>query len=104
MSVLPLVDYLRLVKFSHSVFALPFALSSAWLAGRQAPDASALALIVLCCVAARTAAMPHAAQSSSSRTTAASGTAAGAALARGLRDRLRAPAAGRKHPSRAEFM
>lgn len=57
MSALRLFDYLRLVKFSHSVFALPFALSSAWLVDRKMPDPGVLALIVLCCVAARTAAM-----------------------------------------------
>lgn len=31
-------DYLGLVKFSHSVFALPFALMGAWLASRGLPD------------------------------------------------------------------
>ena len=50
-------DYLRLVKFSHSIFALPFALSAAWLAAGGVPDLRALVLIVVCCVAARTAAM-----------------------------------------------
>ena len=50
-------DYLRLIKFSHSVFALPFALQAAWLAARGAPPAGRLAWIVVCAVAARTAAM-----------------------------------------------
>jgi 4-hydroxybenzoate polyprenyltransferase len=45
------------VRFGHSVFALPFALASAWLAARGAPEPRVLALIVLCAVAARTAAM-----------------------------------------------
>lgn len=48
---------LSLVKFSHSVFALPFALMGAWLAAGGPPDAGTLALIVLAAVAARTAAM-----------------------------------------------
>ncbi len=47
----------RMVKFSHSVFALPFALSAAWLASGGMPGPRVLALIVLCTVAARTAAM-----------------------------------------------
>jgi len=49
--------YLRLVKFSHSVFALPFALISAWLASGGVPSARVLAWVVVCAVAARTAAM-----------------------------------------------
>jgi len=48
---------LGLVKFSHSVFALPFALAGAWLAAGGVPRAATLAWIVLCAVAARTAAM-----------------------------------------------
>lgn len=51
------LDYLRLVKFSHSIFALPFALQGAWLAGRGFPAWSTLGWIVVCAVAARTAAM-----------------------------------------------
>ena len=50
-------DYARLVKFSHSIFALPFALMSAWLASGGLPEARVLGLVVLCMVAARTAAM-----------------------------------------------
>ncbi|MFT5052705.1 MAG: 4-hydroxybenzoate polyprenyltransferase [Chlamydiales bacterium] len=52
-----MLDYLRLVKFSHSIFALPFALQGAWLAGGGAPEFRVLLLIVACAVAARTAAM-----------------------------------------------
>lgn len=52
-----LADTLRLVKFSHSIFALPFALQSAWLASGGVPELRVLALVVVCCVAARTAAM-----------------------------------------------
>lgn len=51
------VHYVSLVKFSHSVFALPFALQGAWLARRGAPPLATLAWIVACAVAARTAAM-----------------------------------------------
>lgn len=50
-------DCLRLVKFSHSIFALPFALASAWLAGGGPPSPRVLGLVVVCAVAARTAAM-----------------------------------------------
>ena len=50
-------DWFSLVRFSHSVFALPFALCGAWLANGGLPPARALVLVVLCAVAARTAAM-----------------------------------------------
>ncbi len=50
-------DYLSLVRFSHSVFALPFALCGAWLAAGGPPALRTLALVVLCAVAARTAAL-----------------------------------------------
>lgn len=49
--------YLSLVRFSHSVFALPFALSGAWLASNGRPPLWRLAWIVACAVCARTAAM-----------------------------------------------
>jgi 4-hydroxybenzoate polyprenyltransferase len=56
-----LLDRLRavlgLVKFSHSIFALPFALAGAWLAAAGVPRLATLGWIVLCAVAARTAAM-----------------------------------------------
>ena len=52
-----LCDWLSLVRFSHSVFALPFALQGAWLAAGGVPPARVLALVVACAVAARTAAM-----------------------------------------------
>ncbi len=48
---------LSLVKFSHSVFALPFALMGAWLAAGGRPAMGTLGWIVLCAVSARTAAM-----------------------------------------------
>jgi 4-hydroxybenzoate polyprenyltransferase len=47
----------RLVKFEHTVFALPFALAAAFLAAGGVPPALPIALIVLACVFARTAAM-----------------------------------------------
>ncbi len=50
-------DYFSLVRFSHSVFALPFALCGAWLAAGGPPELRTLGLVVLCAVAARTAAM-----------------------------------------------
>ncbi len=50
-------DWLSLVKFSHSVFALPFALQGAWLAAGGMPVIETLLWIVAAAVAARTAAM-----------------------------------------------
>ncbi len=52
----------RMIRFSHSVFALPFALMAAFLAGRHIdgrgrPSAGQLLLIVVCMVAARSVAM-----------------------------------------------
>ena len=53
-----LVTYLSFVRFSHSVFALPFALTGALLAWRQAPFAwSQVLWVIVAMVAARTAAM-----------------------------------------------
>lgn len=49
--------WFSLVKFGHSVFALPFALASAWLAARGVPAPRVLGLVILCAVTARTAAM-----------------------------------------------
>jgi len=54
---MPIAPWFRLVKFSHSIFALPFALMGAWLAAGGLPETRAMALIVLCAVAARSAAM-----------------------------------------------
>jgi 4-hydroxybenzoate polyprenyltransferase len=48
----------EMIKFSHSIFALPFALLATFLAARpDLPAAGQLGLIVLCMVAARSAAM-----------------------------------------------
>jgi 4-hydroxybenzoate polyprenyltransferase len=53
-----LATYLSFVRFSHSVFALPFALTGALLAWREQPFAwSQVLWIVVCMVAARSAAM-----------------------------------------------
>jgi 4-hydroxybenzoate polyprenyltransferase len=50
--------YLSFVRFSHSVFALPFALTGALLASRQHPvGASQAVWIIVCMVTARSAAM-----------------------------------------------
>jgi len=47
-----------MIKFSHSVFALPFAVLAAFLAARPTlPSIRQMALIVVCMVAARSAAM-----------------------------------------------
>jgi len=50
-------DFLRLVRFEHTVFALPFALAGAWLAARGLPPWRDLAGLVLAAVFARSAAM-----------------------------------------------
>jgi 4-hydroxybenzoate polyprenyltransferase len=53
-----LATYLSFVRFSHSVFALPFALTGALLAWREAPFAwSQVLWIIVCMVGARSAAM-----------------------------------------------
>ena len=53
-----LSTYLSFVRFSHSVFALPFALTGALLAWREHPFSWAqVAWIVICMVSARSAAM-----------------------------------------------
>jgi 4-hydroxybenzoate polyprenyltransferase len=53
-----LTTYLSFVRFSHSVFALPFALTGALLAWRETPFAwTQVAWILVCMVAARSAAM-----------------------------------------------
>lgn len=48
---------LRMIRFEHSVFALPFALAGAWLAAAGAPPWRDLAGVVVAAVAARSAAM-----------------------------------------------
>ena len=48
---------LQMIKWEHSIFALPFALTGAVLAARGWPPARVLGWIVVCMVAARSAAM-----------------------------------------------
>ncbi len=52
-----ITPWFLLVRFSHSIFALPFALIAAWLAADGMPSARVFLFVVLCAVAARTAAM-----------------------------------------------
>ena len=49
--------YLRMIKFSHSIFALPFGLTSAVIASKGIPSGRALFWIIIAMVSARTAAM-----------------------------------------------
>ncbi|MBI4879172.1 MAG: UbiA family prenyltransferase [Planctomycetes bacterium] len=52
--------YLELVRFSHTIFALPFALMALFLAAeRDPPGARTVLLVLACLVAARTAAMAY---------------------------------------------
>jgi len=48
---------LEMIKWEHSIFALPFALTGAFLAARGLPSLRALFWIVVCMVTARSAAM-----------------------------------------------
>lgn len=52
-----LKNYLELVKFAHTLFALPFALASMLVAAHGLPDPRVFGWITLAMVAARTAAM-----------------------------------------------
>jgi 4-hydroxybenzoate polyprenyltransferase len=49
--------FLRLIRFSHTVFALPFALGALVVAARGWPSPRVLGLVLVCMVCARTAAM-----------------------------------------------
>jgi 4-hydroxybenzoate polyprenyltransferase len=49
--------FLRLIRFSHTVFALPFALGAFVVAANGRPSFRTLSLVVICMVLARTAAM-----------------------------------------------
>jgi 4-hydroxybenzoate polyprenyltransferase len=52
------LTFARMIKLSHSIFALPFALAAAVLASREVPVTwGQVALIVVCMVAARSSAM-----------------------------------------------
>lgn len=52
-----LVSYLRMIKFSHTVFALPFALTAAFIAAEGFPSRWQTLWIIIAMVSARTAAM-----------------------------------------------
>ncbi len=49
--------FLRLIRFSHTIFALPFALASLVVAASGRPSPRVLALVLVCMITARTAAM-----------------------------------------------
>ncbi len=49
--------YMEMVKFSHTLFALPFALAGAFLAARGVPDGGTLFYIILAMAGGRSAAM-----------------------------------------------
>jgi 4-hydroxybenzoate polyprenyltransferase len=49
--------FLRLIRFSHTIFALPFALGALLVAADDRPTPRVLGLVLLCMVLARTAAM-----------------------------------------------
>ncbi len=52
-----LTRFLRLIRFSHTIFALPFALGALLVATGGRPSLRLLVLVLLCMVCARTAAM-----------------------------------------------
>src|SRR5215210_1621907 len=49
--------FLRLIRFSHTIFALPFALGVLFVAANGWPSGRILSLVLICMVLARTAAM-----------------------------------------------
>lgn len=49
--------FLRLIRFSHTIFALPFALGALLVAANGLPSFRVLLLVLVCMVSARTAAM-----------------------------------------------
>ncbi len=53
----PLSRFLRLIRFSHTIFALPFALGALIVAANGWPSLRILVLVLVCMVFARTAAM-----------------------------------------------
>jgi 4-hydroxybenzoate polyprenyltransferase len=52
-----LARFLRLIRFSHTIFALPFALAALVVAADGKPSPRVIVLVLLCMVFARTAAM-----------------------------------------------
>src|SRR6476619_6524098 len=53
----PVGRFLRLIRFSHTIFALPFALAALIVAANGWPSPRILLLVIVCMVFARTAAM-----------------------------------------------
>src|SRR4030095_6418340 len=53
----PIARFLRLIRFSHTVFALPFALGALVVAANGWPSLRILLLVIACMVFARSAAM-----------------------------------------------
>src|SRR6266480_3327090 len=53
----PLSRFLRLIRFSHTIFAMPFALGALVVAANGWPSLKILVLVAVCMVFARTAAM-----------------------------------------------
>src|SRR5436190_20029132 len=53
----PISRFLRLIRFSHTIFALPFALGALIVAANGWPSLRVLILVIICMVFARTAAM-----------------------------------------------
>src|SRR5437764_1735996 len=53
----PIARFLRLIRFSHTIFALPFALGALIVAANGWPSLRILLLVIVCMVLARTAAM-----------------------------------------------
>src|SRR5437764_13793307 len=49
--------FLRLIRFSHTIFALPFALGALVVAANGLPSRRTLGLVLVCMVSARMAAM-----------------------------------------------
>src|SRR5437868_13333580 len=52
-----LTRFLRLIRFSHTIFALPFALAALVVSAKGRPSIKILLLVLGCMIAARTAAM-----------------------------------------------
>src|SRR5438874_4364787 len=53
----PMSRFLQLIRFSHTIFALPFALGALVVAANGWPSSRILLLVIACMVFARTAAM-----------------------------------------------
>ena len=53
----PVARFLRLIRFSHTIFALPFAFGALLVAANGRPSVRVMGLVLLCMIFARTAAM-----------------------------------------------